>query len=70
MPEKLEPEIVTLEGQKFIKFGEWLFDVFECTNPSGDLGITVYEPGSNPMDDTSGDCTDIYIDRKLKVNAI
>jgi len=65
-------EIVEIEGEKFVKIGDWLFDAFLAKNGSV-LGITVYEPKSNPhedrMDDAGGKCVDIFIDNAMRVKS-
>ena len=58
--------IVEIKGAKFVKIGNWLFDPFLIAN--GALGITVYEPGSDPHND-EGKCVDVFVDQNMEVRS-
>jgi hypothetical protein len=52
-------EIVEVDGEKFIKVGEWYLDAEVCSDGKS-LVITVEEPGERP-DMSNGRCLDIYV---------
>jgi hypothetical protein len=67
----MDPEIVQINGIKYIKIGKWLFDPFlmdDDTDGSGTLGITVYEQGTDPIND-NGRVRDIFVKPDLSVSA-